>query len=330
MTALQPISADPNGAVVLTRQAPAPVPDHTQDTGQLAIINRAGEPHGKIGQQLGRLGFGVVYLQEHISTLDKLSTLAGRLSAVILDWRSEDAKDGRFAEALAVKAAELGLPVLTFVAASRTNDIRIVSEAGMSNILPIPCQLADLKTALDTLVSRSWLDRQNSGFGLNDAAALLESCRFRFRTPDDVEKLVPLIAGIFPDPARTAPGIAELMMNAIEHGNLEIGHDRKGEWIARGIYRNELLKRLQTPPYSNRRAELILNRRDDGVMVVIMDEGCGFCWQDVIYDDPHEKGAVTGEGGEGLAKAKRDSFDDLRFNHVGNQVMAFVSDESQS
>lgn len=47
-------------------------------------------------------------------------------------------------------------------------------------------------------------------------------------------------------------GIAEPMLNAIEHGNLEIGHERKADWVARGINRSELAKRLATPPFSAR------------------------------------------------------------------------------
>ena len=59
----------------------------------------------------------------------------------------------------------------------------------------------------------------------------------------DVEKLVPLLAGLFPHPGRAVTGIAELMLNAIEHGNLEIGHELKADWIARGIYHSELARR---------------------------------------------------------------------------------------
>lgn len=51
---------------------------------------------------------------------------------------------------------------------------------------------------------------------------------------------------------RAVTGIAEPMLNAIEHGNLEIGHERKADWVARGINRSELAKRLATPPFSAR------------------------------------------------------------------------------
>jgi DNA-binding response OmpR family regulator len=327
MTAFQSISADPNGPEAVVETDSAIMPGHT---GRIAMINPTGDCQGKIGLQLKRLGFDVVYLREQASVVDSLSVLAGSISAIVLDWRAEGPKDGEFARALSRKAAELALSVLVFVASSRSDDIRVASDAGLSSILTIPCRLAELKEALESHIGSHSSGVDSPAIRLSDAAPLLESCRFRFRTPKDVEKLVPLISVFFPRSERTAPGITELMMNAIEHGNLEIGQDRKAEWVARGIYRTELLKRLQTPPYSHRWAELIVNRRDNGVMIVIMDEGCGFCWQDVIENSDAETGLVTGQSGDGLAKAKRDSFDDLRFNHTGNQVTAFVSGEDRA
>ena len=327
MTVFQPISSDANGTEVILRQSPEA---SLERTGKVAIINSAGEAQGKIGQQLGRLGYDVVYLQEGRPALDALNDAMQDLNALILDWRGESAKDNGFAGQLASKAGKAGLPVLTFTADGRDEDARIARAAGLTDILAMPCRLADLKEALENTIEGEKYDRQERDFRLSDATALLESCRFRFRTPEDVDKLVPLIAGIFPDPERTASGIAELMTNAIEHGNLEIGQDRKADWVSRGIYRSELRKRLETLPYAHRWAELIINRQENGIMVVIMDEGCGFCWQDFIESDAPEPTLVTGQCGEGLAKAKRESFDDLKFNHTGNKVTAFVSDETHA
>jgi hypothetical protein len=118
-------------------------------------------------------------------------------------------------------------------------------------------------------------------------------------------------------------------MNAIEHGNLEIGYDRKADWVAAGIYQQELRKRLDMMPYAGRWAEVSINRRTDGVMIVIMDQGCGFCWQDLVANEGAAAPDVAAEPEcHGLAKAKRECFDALRFNQFGNQVTAFVAKES--
>ncbi len=325
MTVFQPIEAHQTGPALQFEDQPR---SEAQQQYRIAMFNRSGAPEGKIAEQLTCIGCDLAFIRKEKAALDELDGLSDSACAVILDWRSDDTKCPHFAEALADKAAALGLPVLTLAAASRPEDMRIALEAGLSTIVSMPCLLADLKQALQTLIGRTQLCSAAPDFGLRDAASLIESCRFRFRTLDDVDMLVPMIARLFPEPERAAAGLAELMINAIEHGNLEIGHERKADWLARGIYRSELMKRMQTPPFSARWAELIVNRREDGIMIVVMDQGCGFFWQDVIRNDTLDARAAAQPCGEGLAKARRESFDDVRFNHIGNQVTAFVADQN--
>ncbi|HEY7646840.1 MAG TPA: hypothetical protein VH858_17495 [Hyphomicrobiales bacterium] len=312
--------------------------DYAQDRGPalsvtapfILIISRTGEPNCKLDDQLRRLGYQVSHLREELDVLQTFDAQSGTVAAVILDWRSDEPKDRGFAEALAYQSSQTGLPVLTLAAASRVEDIQLAFEAGLSKLVTAPCQLGDLKTALDALAKRRRVDRDaGNDARFSDSMALMETCKFRFRTPEDVEQLVPLIARIFPKPERAAPGIFELMMNAIEHGNLEIGYDRKADWVAAGIYQQELRKRLDMMPYAGRWAEVSINRRTDGVMIVIMDQGCGFCWQDLVANEGAAAPDVAAEPEcHGLAKAKRECFDALRFNQFGNQVTAFVAKES--
>jgi DNA-binding response OmpR family regulator len=299
-------------------------------SGHLLLISPDGAPHGKLEEQLRRLGFEVTLLREAPEVLAVVQAPVLALDAIVLDWRSGGEKDQTFAEALAEAAANAQIPVLTLAADCRTDDIRLAAEAGLEQHLCMPCQLSQLKAALMAMIVRPApvAERPSAAINLGDAVDLLENCKFRFRTPEDVEKLVPLLARLFPHPGRAVTGIAELMMNAIEHGNLEIGHELKAYWIARGIYQSELAKRLATPPFSARWAEVIINKREDGVMIVIMDQGCGFCWQNLVRGEPAPAEAVVDPSGHGIAIARDVSFDHLRFNHQGNQVTAFVSNES--
>ena len=299
-------------------------------SGHLLLISPDGAPQGKLEEQLRRLGFEVTVLQEAPEALTVVQAPVLALDAIVLDWRSGCDKDGAFAEALAEAAVNAQVPVLTLAADCRADDIRLAAGAGLEQHLCMPCQLSQLKSALMAMIVRPEpaAERPSAAVNLDDAVDLLENCKFRFRTPQDVEKLVPLLARLFPHPGRAVSGIAELMLNAIEHGNLEIGHELKAYWIARGIYQSELAKRLATPPFSDRWAEVIVNKRDDGVMIVIMDQGCGFCWQNLVRNEPAPAEAAADPNGRGIAIARDVSFDRLRFNHQGNQVTAFVSNES--
>lgn len=299
-------------------------------SGHLLLISPDGAPHGKLEEQLRRLGFQVTVLQEAPEALMVVQAPVLALDAIVLDWRSGGDKDGAFAEALAGAAANAQVPVLTLAADCRADDIRLAAEAGLEQHLCMPCQLSQLKAALMAMIARPppVAERRSAAINLDDAVSLMETCKFRFRTPEDVEKLVPLLARLFPHPGRAVSGIAELMLNAIEHGNLEIGHERKADWVARGVYQSELANRLAAPPFSERWAEVIINKRDDGVMIVIMDQGCGFCWQNLVRSEPDVAEAAMEPNGHGIAIARDVSFDRLRFNHQGNQVTAFVSTES--
>lgn len=309
-----------------------PVWEHADEraSGRLLLIGCAGASPGKLEEQLSRLGFEVLAFREGPEALAAVGSPMKSADVVVLDWRCSAEKDVHFAEMLARNATVSLTPVLTLAAESRPEDARLASQAGLTNHLSMPCQLGDLKGALLDVIARAKqpVEARPGPFHLEDAVPLLESCRFRFRTPEDIEKLVPLLARLFPEPDRTLAGISELMMNAIEHGNLEIGQERKADWIARGVYESELAKRLSTPPYSSRWGEVIINKREDGVMIVIMDQGCGFCWQDLINDQSEVNGAILEPNGRGIATAKDVSFDQLRFNHQGNQVTAFVSKEN--
>ena len=50
-------------------------------------------------------------------------------------------------------------------------------------------------------------------------------------------------------------------------------------------------------------------------MIVIMDQGCGFCWQNLVRNEPAPAEAAVEPNGHGIAIAREVSFDRLRFNH---------------
>jgi DNA-binding response OmpR family regulator len=329
MTIYQPMDNGRGGASRNASQSARAAPPNA--SGHLLLIGPDGAAQGKLEEQLRRLGFRVTPLRQAQETLT-LVELAPTADAIVLDWRSGCDKDRAFAKSLAKAAAQGQIPVLTLAADCRANDVRLAAEAGLPLHVSMPCPLSKLKAALTAMIARPHpaAERASSGTDLEDAVSLLENCKFRFRTPEDIEKLVPLLARLFPHPGRTAAGIAELMLNAIEHGNLEIGHERKADWVARGIYRAELAKRLATPPFSARWAEVSITKREDGVMIVIMDQGCGFCWQNLVASEPSRSGAIIDPSGRGIATAREVSFDRLRFNHQGNQVTAFVSSEGSA
>lgn len=58
---------------------------------------------------------------------------------------------------------------------------------------------------------------------------LLLSCQYGFQTPGELNKITPILAHACPNPEEVSLALNELMLNAIEHGNLGISYKEKSE-----------------------------------------------------------------------------------------------------
>lgn len=215
------------------------------------------------------------------------------------------------------------IPVIMVTGAASAHEIQEGIEAGVFYYLakPVtPDMLGSVLTAAAREVEQMRgltveMRRHRASF------SLIDSCKFRLRTLDEAECLTAFAAHCFPDPERVLQGLSELLINAVEHGNLEIGYDRKTELIADGTWRAEIERRLSMPAYQNRHAEVTVARRDDGVYLVVTDQGGGFNWQRYMSIDPTR---AADNHGRGIAQANALSFDRLTYNAAGNQAVAFV------
>lgn len=134
------------------------------------------------------------------------------------------------------------------------------------------------------------------------------------------------MAHCFPDADRVLPGLAELMINAVEHGTYDIGYERKSELIESGTLRAEVTRRQGLPEYSHRFVEALITHKDNGIYAAITDQGNGFNWKRFMTIEPSR---ARDNHGRGIAQANAISFDKLSFNDKGNQVIAFVNKAPQ-
>ncbi|MCX8018369.1 MAG: ATP-binding protein, partial [Rhodocyclaceae bacterium] len=116
-------------------------------------------------------------------------------------------------------------------------------------------------------------------------------------------------------------GLSELMLNAIEHGNLGIGYAEKTRLIAEERLEAEIARRLALPEYGVRKGRLSIERLPDGYEFTIKDEGSGFDWRAYLELSP-ERAYHT--HGRGIAMARSLSFDRLEYKGCGNTVVAHI------
>ncbi len=179
----------------------------------------------------------------------------------------------------------------------------------------------DLLAALDQVLAASQVDdcRQRVLGGLTRRES-------HFRLDSD-PALVPALLGLLQDdlagtnlidaPTRTRVGVAleEALLNALYHGNLELGPE------ARHLPEDErarlVAERRRQPAYRHRRLHVYVNLVPADVTYVIRDEGLGF--NTAAIPDPADPAYLEKAGGRGLLLIHT-FMDRVLYNRTGNQV----------
>lgn len=152
--------------------------------------------------------------------------------------------------------------------------------------------------------------------------APLNTAEFELRNLNEADQLASVLASSCPEPGKVIAGISELLINAIEHGNLNIGYAEKSELKKKGKWREEIEHRLQLPQYRQKTAHVKFCRNGTRITITITDQGEGFDWQRYLEFNPERAFDCNGRG---IAMAKMLSFDDMTYNDTGNQVSAFIN-----
>lgn len=156
---------------------------------------------------------------------------------------------------------------------------------------------------------------------LQSVLELMDEACFRFRTLEDVRVLSATLAQMCPQPESAALGLSELMLNAVEHGNLGIDYGEKGRLLDEGIWEEEIRRRLNDPAQLTRYASVRVERQGDSLRFVIRDQGKGFDWRGYLDLDPAR---AFDSHGRGIAMARHLAFSRLEYRDPGNEVHAVV------
>ncbi len=144
---------------------------------------------------------------------------------------------------------------------------------------------------------------------------------FTLRTPDEVWPVAEQAAGPCAAGWTLEAALAELLANAIEHGSLEIGFTAKSALLEAGTLDAEIVRRLATPPWAQRRVRLVREVRPQGWAFEIEDEGPGFAWREWLVPAAARRAAPNGRGIALAAKLAGAGFEYLG---RGNRVRLVV------
>lgn len=155
-----------------------------------------------------------------------------------------------------------------------------------------------------------------------DLSHAIKSCEFRFRTLLEARSVAKVLAGFYPEPKRAYFGILELLVNAVEHGNLSITYSEKTRLLQQGKWETEISHRLNLPEYAARQVIVRIEGEQHKIRLEVLDEGDGFNWKDYMEISPER---VFDPNGRGIAMSKMTSFDSLEYLEKGNHLVAIVN-----
>jgi CheY-like chemotaxis protein/anti-sigma regulatory factor (Ser/Thr protein kinase) len=154
-----------------------------------------------------------------------------------------------------------------------------------------------------------------------DTLTMLRYGEFQFRTLAEAKRLTALLSSVCPQPEKVAMGLSELLINAVEHGNLGITYKEKTKLIQDNAWEGELNQRLALPQYAGRRASVMLTRDNNEIRFVVADQGDGFDWKPFMEFSPDR---AFDPHGRGISMARMLSFDNIEYQGNGNTVLATV------
>ena len=114
-----------------------------------------------------------------------------------------------------------------------------------------------------------------------------------------------------------ASALYEVIMNAIEHGNLNVLYETKKEWLKKNIYNKKLKELLKTDKAKNTHVEIVLKIEDDNININVKDQGLGFKPKQEAKKINND--GFARESGRGMMMIKS-YFDEVKFNKKGNSI----------
>ena len=215
--------------------------------------------------------------------------------------------------------------VIMQTARARSEEIQQGIKAGAWYYLTKPFSEDTLLAIVQTALTdrQTYFDLQNSI--RNTTAKPLQGNRFAIRTLEEAQNLAALLAKLCHDPEKRGLGFLEILLNAIEHGNLGITYKEKSNLLAEGLWKEEINRRLMLPENKYKVVEIHIDSHKTGLSFLIKDQGNGFDWENYLQFDPSR---ITHAHGRGIAMANHISFDRLEFRGCGNEVFVFVDKQA--
>lgn len=291
------------------------------DISQVNILIVDDEPliRELINRYLTGMGYSTAEASNGVEAWAILEQSSDQFDAIILDRNMPNMDGLEVLKKIKANSTLNNIPVIMQTASTEKHEILEGLQAGCYYYLTKPFQKDVLVSIVKTAVSDHLNYRllQDELKKQGESLSLLDSGTFSFHTLDESRVLTKLLAAACPEPDRVASGLSELLINAVEHGNLEISYSEKSNLLANQKWQEEIESRLKQTKYASRYVSVKFKRAENEITIVITDQGKGFEWQQYLEMSPERSGDSHGRG---IAMANLLSFDNIEYKGKGNCV----------
>jgi CheY-like chemotaxis protein/serine phosphatase RsbU (regulator of sigma subunit) len=215
------------------------------------------------------------------------------------------------------------MPVIMQTAADSHDEVAEGLRLGAHYYLTKPYHrdalLAVVRSALSASEQRQRLAQQIEEY--RGVMGLIDDSVFRYRSIGEARALAAALASMCRDSASAGFGLLELLMNAVEHGNLGISLEDKAELLASGRWEQEVAARFALPENGAKFVEVRCQRDGERLRICIRDQGPGFDWRGFLTMDDTR---VFRPNGRGIALAREVAFETMEYRGTGSQVEVSV------
>lgn len=272
---------------------------------------------------LQKLGYKTLEAENGRIALELVEANVKDLMCILLDRQMPEMNGIETVQHLQKNPDYKHLPIIMLTADDNPLHIREGIEEGIFYYLTKPILFEVLKSVVGSAVGKSQqhknlaedLEKHRGSF------MMMHEGRFSYKTLKEAGQLATFLANCFPNTDQVLTGLAELMYNAVEHGNLGLTHEDKTGLLESDELEDYVAMLLEKQEFKERKVDVFFKRTEKGCKIVIEDEGKGFDWQSFLVLDPAR---ASQKHGRGIAQANHLSFDKIIYNEKGNQVTAYV------
>ena len=241
------------------------------------------------------------------------------ISAVILDWIMPKMNGIEMLKKIKQNNELSKIPIIMQTSKKDKESIIHGINAGAYYYLTKPYDL----NVLATILKKSIREHENQKNILKkikekhiDIIRNLSYGEIHYKTPEEALNIASWFSE-FTHNEQTSIGLSELLINAVEHGNLGIGYDKKKEYLINNTLDLEINKRLDDLQNQNKFVTLVFENSESILKITIEDMGNGFDYGKFLTINPER---VFELHGRGVAMANMIFESTISFKGKGNKV----------